>query len=83
MEICPICEKRVKDILEHLSIIHNVKSIDEAQKLVERYKEKEKLRKEFREFVEKLNQQLKKGEINGKVFREKVSKWWKEKGEKV
>jgi len=77
---CALCEKSFNNILEHLSISHNIKSIDDYEiksKEIDKIKRKQEA---FRIFISDLNNKYSSGKINGEQYRE-LSKNWKWKNE--
>ena len=67
--ICPICESSFKDILSHISVRHNIRSIEEFNKLEIEIKEKKKKIKEFKEYTEALTLEYREGRLSGEELR--------------
>lgn len=77
-DTCPFCGKKIKDMLKHFTIIHEIKTLEELRIRFKKIEIEEKKKEEFRKFVEELNEKLRKGEITGKDFRKATTKWLKE-----
>ncbi len=72
---CLICDREFKNILKHMSIFHEVGSMEELDKIANVYKEKEKKREEWIKLTRDLEFKLKNKEITIEQFREIRDKW--------
>ena len=75
MDDCPLCKKRISDLLKHLRFVHEINDVEqfnqEKAKLV-RLKTKQT---EFAKYVEDLQNKMKNGEISPEEYRELITKW--------
>ena len=73
---CLLCEKEFVNFLEHISIKHNISSIEEYDSKV---KEKENKKVKIQAFLNYVNKDLmekfRKGEISPEKLRELSAKW--------
>lgn len=76
---CPYCEKEFMDILSHISIRHDIASMEEVAVQVQLMEEEENKREEFSKYVKELNDKLLNGQISGETFRNEVKRWYDEK----
>jgi hypothetical protein len=76
MQKCPLCGKELEAILEHISIHHKIRNLDEVKHVVEEEEIKEAKRKAFKKYSEELNVKLSNKEITPEQYRQLVMKWW-------
>jgi len=72
---CPLCEKKIADLLKHLRFHHKIDSIDKFDQ--ERIKIANRKSKQiaFAKYVEELKEKKKSGKISAEEYRELITKW--------
>ena len=72
---CSLCGKSYVDLLKHLSITHDIGTIQEYnQKMTEIEREEAKKRR-FSEYVEDLKEKVKLGKLTWEQYRNMVKQW--------
>jgi hypothetical protein len=74
MSICPICNKPIKNVLEHLRISHEIASPEEYQSQIGKIEKSKAHTRAFGDLVSQLKAQ----NVTGEQYRESVAKWLKE-----
>jgi len=75
---CPFCDKEFVNILEHISVRHNVSSIEDYEKKVKENENRKIKIKAFLDYGKELTEKLRKGEITPEKLRELRAKWEKD-----
>lgn len=75
---CPLCEEGFINILEHISIKHNISTIEDYKKKVKEGEDKKNKINAFLRYSEELTKKCKEGEISGERLRELRAKWEKD-----
>ena len=78
MKICYFCEKDVSNFLEHLSIRHEISSLEEYEIKAKEVEQKKLKIQEFLKYSDELMIKYRKGEISPESLRELRSKWEKD-----
>jgi len=78
MLTCPICKKENQDLPKHLRISHDITDDEHYQELLNKAREIDSRKLEFRNFMRQLNDGRQGGAISVKQYRESVAKWLKE-----
>jgi hypothetical protein len=72
---CRLCGKFYVDLLKHISITHDIGTIDEYRVKVREIEREEEKRGRFADFVESLKVKVKKGELTWEDYRSLVKNW--------
>ena len=75
---CPLCEREYRNILQHLAITHEIRSIDALRAVTEGVERRNKEKEEFNAYVKVLQQQRAKGQISAETYRELVTRWFRD-----
>lgn len=75
---CPLCNRRIKDFLRHLSILHEIGSIEEFNAKLREIERVQQRQKEFSEFVGSLKTQISKGLLSTEDYRKLIIEWDKQ-----
>jgi len=75
---CPFCKKNVNDILKHLSIQHDIESMEQCIQEMEKLEEYKTKQIEFRKRVDELQKMQKNGDISDTEYRQLITEWSKQ-----
>jgi hypothetical protein len=74
---CELCGKNYKDILQHLSIMHDIHDLDDYNQEVAKVQNAKSDRNNFSSYVGEMQARRSKGEISAEEYRELIAKWKK------
>lgn len=77
MTECELCGKDYDDILQHLSITHDIHDSDHYNREIAKVQEKKSEKISFNTYVKELQEQKAKGKISAKDYRDLIAKWKK------
>jgi len=75
---CPLCKRKYSDMLKHFVLTHDIKDMNHLAAEIGKVEEEEKIKIEFRNYVEDLLKKMKEGIISAKEYRELIVQWWRE-----
>lgn len=78
-EKCPYCEKYYNNILTHISLQHDITSLEVVAERIKFNEEEDNKKQAFSDFTKKLTDLLSRKEITGQQYRDEVQKWYREK----
>jgi hypothetical protein len=68
--ICPFCKKEFVDILKHMVLIHDIKSLEHLKEEIIKAEKIDGKKYDFSVYIEELKEKIKLGEISLKEYRE-------------
>jgi len=75
MSDCPLCNKKIGDLLKHLRFVHNMEDADQFNQEMTKLEMLKTKQYEFGRYVEELQEKKKNGKITAEEYRELITKW--------
>lgn len=76
--MCPFCKKEFVSFLEHISLKHDILTLEGYKLEVKKQEEKNIKIQEYLKYIKELKEKFRKGEITTEQLRESRAKWEKD-----